>query len=136
MFPHRHAAGAPEILSIKEFTLFERSEFVNSRQSRGVKGSPKDQMAGRLFFGSFFWTSKKMNKFITKHDILQSGSDLLPGLKLNIPGSPVSRILQFNTVLQELIADSITGFQVLFLPVLCTVPDHFFDIFNGYIDCC
>jgi hypothetical protein len=35
----------------KDFTLFELSEFVKSRQLRGAQSSPKDQMP----WASFFW---------------------------------------------------------------------------------
>jgi hypothetical protein len=46
---------APQKLPNKEFELFERSEFSNSRQVRGAQGTPlkAGQMTGALSFGSF-----------------------------------------------------------------------------------
>jgi len=46
---------APQKLPKKEFELFERSEFSNSRQVRGAQGTPLQvgQMTGALSFGSF-----------------------------------------------------------------------------------
>jgi hypothetical protein len=48
----------------KEFILFERSEFINSRQIRAAQGSSPQaiQVNGCPFFGSFLWASKEMNK--------------------------------------------------------------------------
>jgi hypothetical protein len=56
---------AAQNLPNKEFGLFERSEFPNSRQIRAVQGSPPqvDQVAGCPFFWFvFFRQVKKMNK--------------------------------------------------------------------------
>jgi hypothetical protein len=54
LFPLSHSR-APQKLPKKEFELFERSEFTNSRQVRGAQGTPlkAGQMTGALSFGSF-----------------------------------------------------------------------------------
>ena len=55
---------AAQNLPKKEFELFERSEFLNSRQIRAAQGSPaflRDQVNGCTFFGSFLYASKEMN---------------------------------------------------------------------------
>jgi hypothetical protein len=51
---------APEKLSIKDFELFERSEFSKSRQLRGAQGGPKDQVTRVPFLlVRFLWASKE-----------------------------------------------------------------------------
>ena len=68
---------APERLPKKAFALFERSEFANARQRRGVplKGHKlrasrlrRDKCLGCPFFGSFLWASKEMNIPISSAD--------------------------------------------------------------------
>jgi len=61
-----HASRAAQNLPIKEFKLFERSEFLNSRQIRAAQGSPavRDRVNGCPFFAAsllvrFFGQAKK-----------------------------------------------------------------------------
>jgi len=56
---------APEKVSIKDFELFERSEFSKSRQFRGAQGSPKDQVTRvPVLLVRFLWASKENEQYI------------------------------------------------------------------------
>jgi len=59
-----HASRAAQNLPKQEFELFERSEFLNSRQIQAAQGSPalRDRVNGCPFFWFvFFGQAKKMN---------------------------------------------------------------------------
>gem|GEM_PF-1708990 len=64
--------------------LSERSEFLSFPLACGRRGQPKAaKRQGRLFFGSFLWTSKEMNeKNIFSWGYIES---ILTGLTAYIP---------------------------------------------------